>query len=86
MVRRVLAMLGGALVGLVLAVGLGIVVAIIGFSGSGPAVGGHGEPREKAAALGRAISEAMNCSAAAAMILVPGGAFVIWRRQPRRRL
>jgi hypothetical protein len=84
MVRLVLVILGGAMAGLLLALGLSVVVLAVSVHGYWPAGSGPVEPSEKATALAKSISEAMNCSAAAAIILIPAGVALVWRWERRR--
>ncbi len=83
MARTVLAILGCAAVGLVVAIGLGVVLVAVGVRDARRS--GSVDPSEKAVVLGRSIAEAMNWSAAAGIVLVPVGAVVGWRRGRRRR-
>jgi hypothetical protein len=84
--RRARAIIGGAALGLIVAIGLGVVAATatnIAWDPRGATV----EPSAKAAVLAQSISAAINF-AATATVLVPIGAIVAWawmRRRDRSR-
>ncbi len=83
--RTIFAILGGAALGLILAIGLGCVLGVgLVVVGARTVPGPTVEPSQKATILAQSISEAMNCSAAAAIVLIPLGAIVVWRRTRRR--
>jgi hypothetical protein len=83
--RLMLFLAGGAALGLVLAVCIGGVASVaVLLSGPSTPVGAV-EPSQKAVLLAQSISEALNTAAFAALLLVPAGAFVGWRRARARR-